>query len=360
MMRLIEILISLAIVAVLFLVVGIALPSSQNVSESIETNRKMTIVRDTLNSPRRLKDWNTLALRDPRMDWKYVGPESGVGAGFEYASNNNNIGNGSWTITKSEPNRIEYAIVDPSRGTDKKTAFILKPTGRNNRNVEITQTYEVDYGFDLLGRYSGLYISKIGDDMKLGLGKLTNMLAGVPNYDYNADFGRKDPANLPKIVEIGEQNLLFAPAAVERDPDKIQQAMNNNLQWIRKVMDANGLEAAGPVRVTTTEFAADSYSFDTALPVRKKGETGTAAPAPITPKLEQQVQYVRTQPGRYACAGFTGHMLSLAKMRDSLRAWTLTHGYETTGRPFDLWTAGVDPGFTDDGQFQLCWQLKQA
>ena len=81
MTRLLEILISLAIVAVLFLVVGIALPSSQNVSESIETNRKMTIVRDTLNSPRRLKDWNTLALRDPRMDWKYTGPDSGVGAG---------------------------------------------------------------------------------------------------------------------------------------------------------------------------------------------------------------------------------------------------------------------------------------
>jgi type II secretory pathway pseudopilin PulG len=53
---LIEILISLAIVAVLFVVVGLILPSSRHVQESIETNRKMTIVRDTLNSPRRLKD----------------------------------------------------------------------------------------------------------------------------------------------------------------------------------------------------------------------------------------------------------------------------------------------------------------
>ena len=43
---------------------------------------------------------------------------------------------GSWTITKSDPTRIEYAIVDPSRGTDKKTAFILKPTGRNTRTCD--------------------------------------------------------------------------------------------------------------------------------------------------------------------------------------------------------------------------------
>jgi len=356
MTRLIEILISLAIVAVLFLIVGIALPSSRHVTESIETNRKMTIVRDTLNSPRRLKDWNPLALRDPRMQWNYTGPDAGVGAGVEYASTNEELGKGSWTITKSDPTRIEYAIINPSRGTDKKTSFILKPTGRNNRNVEITQTYDVDYGFDLLGRYSGLYIRSVGDDIKLGLGKLTNLLAGVPNYDYAADFGRKDPANLPKIVQLPEENLLFAPAAVERDPEKIQQAMSNNLQWIRKVMDANGLESAGPIRVITTEFAADSYSFDTAMPVRKKGETGPSTP--ITPKLEQQVQYVRTQAMRAACAGFTGHMLSLAKMRDSLRAWTMTRGYETTGRPFDIWPQGVENGFTDDGVFQLYWQIK--
>jgi hypothetical protein len=356
MTRLIEILISLAIVAVLFLIVGIVLPSSRHVRESIETNRKMTIVRDTLNSPRRLKDWNPLALRDPKMQWKYVGPDAGVGAGVEYMSNNKQLGHGSWTITKSEPTVIEYAITNPMRGTDKKTTFTLKPTGRNNRNVEIVQTYDVDYGFDLLGRYSGLYIRSVGDDIKLGLGKLTNMLAGVPNYDYARDFGHDDPANLPKIVELPAENLLFAPASVERDPDKIQTAMNNNLQWIRKVMDANGLEAAGPVRVITTEFAADSYSFDTAMPVRKKGETGESTP--IAPKLESNVQYVRTTPARYASAGYKGHMLSLAKMRDSLRAWTMTRGYETTGRPFETWTDGVDPGFGEDGHFQLYWQLK--
>jgi hypothetical protein len=356
MTRLIEILISLAIVAVLFLVVGIVLPSSRHVSESIETNRKMTIVRDTLNSPRRFKDWNTLALKDPRMEWRFTGPDTGVGAAFEYSSANKQVGQGKWTLTKSEPNRIEYAIVDPSRGTNKRTAFTLKPTGRNNRNVEITQTYDVDYGFDLMGRYSGLYIRGVGDDIKLGLGKLTNLLAGVPNYDYQFDFGRKDPANLPKVVELPAENLLFAPAAVQRDPEKIQTAMSNNLQWIRKVMDANGLEAAGPVRVVTTEFGADAYSFDTVLPVRKKGETGESTP--IAPKLEQNVQYVRTQPARYASGGFTGHMLNLAKIRDSLRAWTMTRGYETTGRPFEVWVNGVEPGFTDEGQFQLYWQLK--
>ena len=107
----------------------------------------------------------------------------------------------------------------------------------------------------------------------------------------------------------------------------------------------------------TTEFAADSYSFEIAQPVKKKGETGPVTEIPA-PKLESNVQFVRTTPAKYAVAGFQGHMLSLAKMRDSLRAWTMTRGYDTTGRPFDVWPQGVDNGFTDDGVFQLYWQVK--
>src|SRR5688500_8097469 len=107
MTRLIEILISLAIVAVLFLAVGVVLPSSRHISEKVETNRKMTIVYDTLNSFKRFKTWNVLALRDPQMDIKLSGPDAGVGARLDYVSSNKSlgVGSGSWEITASEPNK---------------------------------------------------------------------------------------------------------------------------------------------------------------------------------------------------------------------------------------------------------------
>ena len=47
MTRLIEVLISLAIVLALFLVISLVLPSSRHLSEQVQTNRKMTIVYDT-------------------------------------------------------------------------------------------------------------------------------------------------------------------------------------------------------------------------------------------------------------------------------------------------------------------------
>src|SRR3546814_6957958 len=86
MTRLIEILISLAIVAALMLLVALVLPSSRHLSESVETNRKMTIVFDTVNSLRRFTDWNALALRDPQADFELSGPASGVGAKLTWTS----------------------------------------------------------------------------------------------------------------------------------------------------------------------------------------------------------------------------------------------------------------------------------
>src|SRR3954470_17229758 len=178
MTRLIEVLISLAIVAALFLVISVVLPSSRHLSESVETNRQMTIVYDTLDSLRRFKDWNPLVLRDPRMQLKLSGPASGVGAQLDYSSKDPSLGDGSWKIIADQPGQsVTYAITNPQRGHDKRTTFTLKRTGHNGRNIQITQSYDVTYGGHLLGRYAGLYVGRhVGDDIKLGLDRLTSML----------------------------------------------------------------------------------------------------------------------------------------------------------------------------------------
>ena len=186
MTRLLEILISLAIVAALYVVVALVLPSERHLFEKIETNRKLTIVFDSLNSLHRFKAWNPLILRDPRVQLTYSGPDSGVGARMDYVSTNERIGKGSWEITESIPReKVAYKIESRERGSNKRTEFSFRPTGRNNRNVEITQTFDVNYGWDLIGRYAGLYVARnVGDDMKLGLSRLVTMLAAVPNVDY--------------------------------------------------------------------------------------------------------------------------------------------------------------------------------
>jgi len=382
MTRLLELLISTVIVAVLFLGVGVLLPSKRTLTESVETNRRLSIVFDTLNSVKRFKDWNPAVLRDPSINLEISGPEAGVGARIDYTSSKDAIGKGSWEVVESEEDvSVTYRLDNPQRGENKRMVFTLKPTGRNNRNVEISQKYDVEYGWNLLGRYAGMYVSRhVGDDVKLGLNKLSNMLAAVPNVDYRAAGIRLRDLG---FVDLPEQNLLVVSAgAVLRDNVTLQDSMKANIEWINRTMAANNLEAAGPMRIVTSEMGRETYTFDLALPVRikpstpsKKGrrsaeqepaaaETETAAvddgelPELELPGKDNPVKYIRTGSVRAVMGRYTGFMAELENVRTAIRAWSMTQGHDVTGRPYDIYEKGIETSFTENGEFEIYWALR--
>ena len=383
MTRLLELLISCVIVAVLFLVVAVLLPSSRTLTESVETNRRQTIVFDTLNAVRRFKDWSPVTAYDPSAQLTVSGADEGVGAKVAYSSSIKRVGDGSWEITESEPGeRVAYKVEDPTRGDNKSMVFTLKPTGRNNRNIEITQTYHVDYGWNLLGRFAGLYVSRnVGDGMKLGLGRLSNMLAAVPNVDYRVEGSTL--TDLAAVDRPAENLLVVSAGAVERNNQVIQDSMKANLEWINRTMAANDLEAAGPLRIVTTELGRENYNFDVALPVRKKGtgpaapaappaaegEGEQAAPAPVVASTSDAVELTGLEllgpvksvfmpRARVAKASYKGFMAELDNVRNAVRAWALTHGYEVTDRPYENYRNGIDSAFTENGEFEVFWTLR--
>lgn len=360
MTRLLEILISLAIVAALFLIVGLVLPSSRYLVERIETNRKLTIVYDTLNNFSRFKDWNAIPLRDPKMETRISGPESGVGAEFHYNSSKSEVGSGTWKIVESVPNELVAIQIDNDRqGKDKRTEFKLKSTGKNNRNVEITQTYKVNYGWNLIGRYAGLYVrSHVGDDMKFGLSKLTNMLASIPNIDHTV-YGEKLTGL--SVAQVPAEHLLFVPAGtLEFDDVVIEKSMRANMEWITRTMAANGLVAAGPMRIVTSEQGRETYTFDVAQPVRRATDAeGAAATAELTGlALQGPVKYQLIPARRAVSAKFVGYIRELENVRNALRAWSAPRGYEITDRPYEVYDSGIEGAFKEDGQFTAYWAIK--
>ena len=115
------------------------------------------------------------------------GPASGVGApGLRLGQSRTSAR--AWRIIDSQPGQsVTYRPDQPERGSDKKMTFAVRTDRSRRANVKITQSYDVDYGWDLLSRYAGLYVGRhVGDDMKLGLERLSNMLTTVPNVDYAA------------------------------------------------------------------------------------------------------------------------------------------------------------------------------
>jgi effector-binding domain-containing protein len=355
MVRFIEFLISLVVVVVLFVVIALFLPSKRMFTYSVETNRPMATVYDLFNGFGRFKDWNPLVRYDKNMRTEITGPAMGKGAKFSYHSRQPIIGDGSWEIVDSTPEKIKYRLLGPTRGEEKTMTIKLERTGQFNRNVKITQEYRVNYGWDLIGRYAGLYVNRnVGDDVKRGLDKFSSFLATIPKFDYSQHSGEF------AFVDMPMQDALVVSTAAKRNNDEIATQMANQKSWIDKVMAANGLEADGPLRIVTTEFTSDTYAFDVVQPVHK---TGTPAGQPAGEKMilsmEGPVSYIQVPAHRLATTTYTGPAPGLARVRDILRAWAMTHGADTDDRPFEEYLTGIDSMNADDAQYKVYWPLKK-
>jgi effector-binding domain-containing protein len=332
------------------------LPSRRIYTYSVETNRPLTTVYDLFNGFGRFKDWNPLLRYDKHARTEITGPEMGKGAKFSYSSRDAMIGNGSWEIIDSVPGRqVKYRLIGPTRGQDKTMTIRLDRTGQNNKNVKITQEYRVNYGWDLIGRYAGLYVNRnVGDDVKRGLDKFSTLLATVPKFDYSQHPGEFS------FVQMPMQDALVVSTAAKRSNDEIMIQMQNQKSWIDKVMAANGLVADGPLRIVTTEFTSDTYAFDVVQPVRKAdAPEGQPAGEKMVLSMEGPVNYVQLPARRLAMTTYTGPAPGLARIRDVLRAWAMTHGGDTDDRPFEEYLSGIDAMRNDDAQFKVYWPLKK-
>lgn len=381
MIRILEFFVSLLIVVALFVLVGVILPDSRRIEHSVETNRPVRVVFDVLNGFSRFQDWNPLRLHDPRVRYDLSGPQFGVGARLDYDSMLKRLGRGSWELTDStfdgKVKTIRYRIEDGSYGTDKTMSFRIERTGRT---TTITQRYSVNYGWNLFGRYAGLYASRsFGNDIKAGLGSLAALYATIPNYDYtDMDI---------RTVEVPVQNILYVPTKSERNITAVENAMVTQLKWIKQTLDKNGLEKAGPFRLITTDFGSETYEFDVVQPVRKKGAAAApgpdaedenaealaegdsgppgaedlAAADPIDPesvKLEGEVKLGLSYAGKALKSYYHGHPAGLPVARDQLRAWAATRGLTVHDRAFEEYLQEIETTAAENGEFNVYWPIK--
>jgi effector-binding domain-containing protein len=355
MTRFLEFIVSLLIVIAIFVVIGLFLPSKRYYSYSIETNRPMSTVNDLFNGFSRFKDWNPLLRYDKHAKSELSGPPMGVGATFNFQSKDKLIGNGKWEIVESDPgDKIKYKLTNDSRGADKSMTIRLARTGQRNQNIKITQEYRVNYGWDILGRYAGLYVNRnVGDDIKRGLDKFSALLATVPKFDYSQHPGGFS------IVDVPSVDILTVSTTAPRNNDAISEAINNQVAWITKVMGANGLVANGPLRIVTNEFTSDAYAFDVVQPVRRADAAeGAVAGEKMSLRLEGPVSYDQVPERKAAMTTYTGPAPGLPRVRDLLRAWAITHGANPTDRPYEEYTTGVATMTDETAQFKVFWPLK--
>ena len=334
MTRLIEFVISLVIVVVLFIVVGLALPSHAHVERSVELANPISQVFDVLNGFKRWNAWQPWVAIDPRAKYTREGPDFGNGARIKWSSWEKRVGNGTLEIVDSQPGKsIKMSLVNDWKGENKSYTINLDQSTQTNATT-VTWAVDVDYGWNLIGRYAGLYLNgDVGETMATGLSRLSNLMATFPNVDYSQVQ--------IDLVDVPAVNLLSIGDGVPAAPRKWDEAiaiMEKDWAEIEALMKKTKTDAAGPRRRTINVLGEENNDFNFSIPTAKPDVA-------VAGRVKETAGYT----GKALTTVFHGHRVGLIKPRDMLKAYALSHGYKFHGELEGLWEEW-QPAPDDAGQ----------
>lgn len=369
MIRIFEVLIALLIVFLLAVLVGVALPSHGHVERSVEVPSPVRQIYDSVNTFRRFQQWNGMRAFDPDIRMAVSGPEAGVGSKVSWTSTSPKVRDGALTITASEQDKsVDMSLDNDWIGTNKNYRIELIPAA-NGKTVTIVETYDVDYGWNLLWRYGGLYINGAPSAIVQGnLASLSALLAGFPNTDY------KDQSI--EVVNVEAKPVFLVATKAHRSLDEVADATATAMTEIEAALKKAGLEAAGPRMTITTEWGAEDYTFAVAVPVNAPsfaidGQT-YAIETPVRSQSDEGVdddgQPKTYLPGEKDNRGYlvvdgnvraamwyggtalyteyTGSAAQLPLLRLNQKAYAETHGYRYSEggvtRPYDELMSGPE------------------
>ncbi len=161
---------TLLVLLVLLVVIGLMLPDAARVERATVINASPENVFPYINSMRRFHTWSPWTDLDPNTEYRFTGPESGVGSRMDWASGTAEVGQGSQEIIASDPpNSVLTRLVFGDAG-EGSAVFELTPEGRGTR---VNWRFETKFGWDLFGRYVGLMLdAMIGTAYEKGLATL--------------------------------------------------------------------------------------------------------------------------------------------------------------------------------------------
>jgi len=312
MTRLLELLVALAIVFVLAVILGVCLPDHAHIERSVVVSSPVRQVYDVISGFHTYPSWNALRAYDPKVQLNFKGPDAGPGAEVDWTSNDDRIGAGSLTVANDpapQPDKeITWTLSNNWKGENKRFTIDVKQS-ENRKTATVTMGYDVDYGWDLLARYSGLYLEGApATQISFQLSALQNMLATFPNVDYKEQQ--------IDLKDVAAQPILYVSTTAKRTLDDVADATDKAMAQIQATIKKDKINAVGGRITVTTNWGDENYDFDVAQPV-DKADAAVADP----------VKAGQSYGGKALVTSFTGSPAQLPLARLMLKAYAYTHGY---------------------------------
>ncbi|QWT18602.1 hypothetical protein KPL74_12720 [Bacillus sp. NP157] len=406
MTRLLEFIVAIVIVAVLGVIAGVAMPSTGHVEREMLISKDLRQVYDVFSNFRRFQDYSVLRTYDPKLQFDLSGKAYGPGAKISWKASDPKVGDGSLEIASIDPGfaqvgdagkgTIVWNLDNSWRGHDKKFTIKLERTGRSQKLVKVNWAYDVDYGFNLVDRFSNLYIHGDPDALiQFSLSNLQNLMASIPNIDYSK--------MVPSMVDQPAKPILFVSTTAPRTLDDVDTASDKAMAEIQAAAKKLGVNVVSPRITFTTNWGDQNYTFDVAaeidattlkingqdveLTAAQRPALDAAAPAEAstaaapaaadaaTPGskdkmgrvvVDGNVKAVLAFGGKALKAEWNGTGAGLPQTRQMLAAYSQTHGYkydDVSFRAYDIQTKapvnnhGTIEGY-DEQKFEIYLPLQ--
>jgi hypothetical protein len=387
MTRVLELIVALIIVAVVAVVAGVVMPSSGHVERSLVVGKDFRQVYDVLSNFRRFPEYSLLHATDPQVQFTQSGKAFGPGAEISWTGDAEKAGNGKLSLASENPtfDKIDSTTTQATivwnldsnwHGDDKHFTLTLERQGRGGKLTKLTWAYDVSYGWNLVNRYSNLYIHGDPDAfIQFSLNNLQNVLASVPNVDYSSIT--------PYIEQTKPTPVLAVSSSIQRKDGlaALDDAVAKAVTELQAAAKKLGVNVTGPRVVFTTNYGDENYTFDVALPIDastltvdgqshelvarqtpKLDNPADAASAPATagtaaapadaaanaPGSSDRFGRLVVDANMRAYLAFGGPALmapwngtgaGVPQTRDMLKAYALTHGYkydDVVNRIYDI------------------------
>jgi effector-binding domain-containing protein len=250
--------IALLVLIVFLLFIGIFLPDTRQINQSIVIKAKPEVVFRQVNSLKNWKNWGPFELSDPTMKSVYSGPDAGEGAKHTWTSANK--GQGTMQILQSEPYKfIQSQLEMGSSGI----AFDEWTFIQKGDSVEVNWTVKIGELSYPLGKYFGAFLGSIMQPMQeKGLKKLKEVSESAP---------------LPvpmDVVQLEEQpSIIVYDSTLFKDMSGFMQKCMTDLAIFMK---ESKIQASGPAFTMyenwdTTKYIRMRVGFPVPDEVKERG-----------------------------------------------------------------------------------------
>ena len=174
-----RVLLVVVVLVVLFLLIGLFLPSRYRVERSVVVRARPAAIYGQISHFKNWLQWTAWnQTKYPDMQVKFDGPESGVGAGYSWEGKS--TGQGSIKFTRAEQGKgISYDLDFEQRKYKSFGSITLEPSGES---VKVTWSNEGELGANPINRYFGLMMDRMmGPDFEEGLNNLKRKVEGAGN-----------------------------------------------------------------------------------------------------------------------------------------------------------------------------------